>query len=103
MTLDLSVPPLALLTLLLAAAWCASAIFLIFMHAIFPLGIATTATVLLVLSVLMAWLRYGRRIISLGSLALGIIYALWKIPLYAKFLVARQMDWVRSKRNEDGS
>jgi cellulose synthase/poly-beta-1,6-N-acetylglucosamine synthase-like glycosyltransferase len=103
MTLDLSVPPLALLTLLLAAAWCASAIFLIFTHAIFPLGIATTAAVLLVLSVLMAWLRYGRRIISLGSLALGIIYALWKIPLYAKFLVARQMDWVRSKRNEDGS
>jgi hypothetical protein len=49
----------------------------------------------------MAWVRYGRRVISFGSLAMAIPYALWKIPLYAKFLVARQMDWVRSKRNED--
>jgi cellulose synthase/poly-beta-1,6-N-acetylglucosamine synthase-like glycosyltransferase len=103
MTLDLSVPPLALLTLLVMALWCTSGIFFIFTHAIVPLGIATTAAVLLVLSVLMAWVRYGRRTISLGSLALAIIYALWKIPLYAKFLVARQVDWVRSKRNEDRS
>lgn len=103
LTLDLSVPPLALLTLLVVVAWCVSAIFYIFTNAIFPLGIATTASVLLVLSVLMSWLRYGRQTISLGSLALAIVYALWKIPVYAKFLVARQMNWVRSKRNEDGS
>jgi cellulose synthase/poly-beta-1,6-N-acetylglucosamine synthase-like glycosyltransferase len=103
LTLDLSVPPLALLTLLVVAVWCTSAVFYALTDAIFPLGIATTAATLLVISVLMSWLRYGREIISLGSLALAIVYALWKIPLYAKFLVARQMNWVRSKRNEDGS
>ena len=103
LTLDLSVPPLALLALMVAAVWCASAIFLIFTNTQLPVAIATTSAALLVLSVLMAWVRYGRQTISLPSLALAIVYALWKIPLYAKFLVARQMDWVRSKRNEDGS
>jgi cellulose synthase/poly-beta-1,6-N-acetylglucosamine synthase-like glycosyltransferase len=103
MTLDLSVPPLALLTLLVAAVWCGSVILYIFTNAQLPLVIATTSAVLLTISVLMAWLRYGRQTISLISLALAIVYALWKIPLYAKFLVARQMHWVRSKRNEDES
>jgi cellulose synthase/poly-beta-1,6-N-acetylglucosamine synthase-like glycosyltransferase len=101
MTLDLGVPPLALLTLLVSAVWCACGIFFIFAHEISPLVIATSAAILLALSVVMAWVRYGRRVISFGSLAMAIPYALWKIPLYAKFLVARQMDWVRSKRNED--
>jgi cellulose synthase/poly-beta-1,6-N-acetylglucosamine synthase-like glycosyltransferase len=101
LTLDLSVPPLALLTLLVAAVWCASVIFFIFTNAQLPVIVATTSAVLLVLSVLTAWLRYGRQTISLASLALALVYALWKIPLYVKFLVARQMDWVRSKRNED--
>ena len=51
------------------------------------------------LSVFLSWARFGRRIISLGSLALAAMYALWKIPLYARFLVARQVNWVRSKRD----
>lgn len=102
LTLDLGVPPLALLTLLVAAIWCASAALFAVDHAVIPLGLATADAALLLLGVLMAWLRYGRRIISLRNLAMAMLYALWKIPLYAKFLVARQMVWVRSKRNEDG-
>jgi cellulose synthase/poly-beta-1,6-N-acetylglucosamine synthase-like glycosyltransferase len=101
LTLDLSVPPLALLTLLVAAVWCAGAIFYLFTKSTFPLGIASADAVLLVLAVLMSWHRYGRQTISLGKLALAVAYALWKIPLYAKFLVARQIGWVRSKRNDE--
>jgi hypothetical protein len=55
-----------------------------------------------VCAVLLSWMRYGRRILSLGSLAHAGLYILWKIPLYAKFLVARQVNWVRSKRDEEG-
>ncbi len=55
---------------------------------------------MLTLSVLLSWLRYGRQVISLGSLACAPFYALWKIPLYLKFLVKRQAEWVRSKRDE---
>ncbi|MDP9090664.1 MAG: glycosyltransferase family 2 protein [Pseudomonadota bacterium] len=101
LTLDLSVPPLALLTLLTAAVWCCSAILFLFTKAILPIGLASADVVLLILAVLMSWHRYGRRTISLGKLALALVYALWKIPLYARFLVDRQISWVRSKRNDE--
>jgi cellulose synthase/poly-beta-1,6-N-acetylglucosamine synthase-like glycosyltransferase len=99
MAVDLSVPPLALLMLQVATVWLLSALFCIFAKALIPLGIATLAAVLLALSVLLSWGVYGRRIISMGGLALAVLYALWKIPLYAKFLVSRQINWVRSKRD----
>jgi len=102
LALDLSVPPLALLTLLVVVVWLASVLFLILAKAQLPFGIATTAAVLLLLSVLLSWQRYGRRIISLGSLGYALIYALWKIPLYLRFLFSRQRVWTRSKRDEDG-
>jgi len=55
----------------------------------------------LALSVLLSWGRYGRPIISLGSLALAVLYILWKIPLYARFLVARQRVWLRTRRDDE--
>jgi cellulose synthase/poly-beta-1,6-N-acetylglucosamine synthase-like glycosyltransferase len=102
LTLDLSVPPLALLTLLVLALWCISAAFCVIVGVIPPLIFTTAVGALLLVAVLLAWSRYGRRIISIGSLGLALVYALWKIPVYAKFLVSRQMQWVRSKRPGDG-
>ncbi|HEX5461222.1 MAG TPA: glycosyltransferase [Steroidobacteraceae bacterium] len=99
--LDVCVPPVALLTLLAAAVWIASAIFRAVTRVDLPLLIASAAVALLTLSVLSAWTRYGRQILSPGSLALAIAYALLKIPLYFRFLVARQFEWVRTKRDED--
>jgi cellulose synthase/poly-beta-1,6-N-acetylglucosamine synthase-like glycosyltransferase len=101
LALDLSVPPLALLTLLAAAVWFASAGLYLYAKATFPLSVASADVVLLVLAVFMSWYRYGRQTITLGKLALAVVYALWKIPLYARFLVARQVSWVRSKRNDE--
>lgn len=101
LALDLLVPPLALLTLQVVAIWFASVFYYARTSARIPLGMATVAAVLLALSVLLSWRRYGRRIISLGSLALAMLYILWKIPLYAKFLVARQRVWLRTRRDDD--
>jgi cellulose synthase/poly-beta-1,6-N-acetylglucosamine synthase-like glycosyltransferase len=101
LALDLSVPPLALLVLLVGALWCASALLYVFSRIEFPLGFTTLAAFLLAFSVLLSWKRFGRHVISLGSLAVAMIYPLWKIPLYVKFLVARQLDWVRSRRDAD--
>lgn len=98
---DLSVPPLALLMLLVSAIWFLSLLLFIFSKALIPIGIATIAAALLAMSVLLSWSFYGRSIISLGDLALAALYALRKIPMYAKFLVSRQINWVRSKRDEE--
>jgi cellulose synthase/poly-beta-1,6-N-acetylglucosamine synthase-like glycosyltransferase len=101
LALDLSVPPLALLALMNALVWIMSAsLFFVTKHQT-PLIIASTSIVLLALSVLLSWGRYGRQILSLGNLVYAVFYAIMKVPLYVKFLMARQLNWVRSKRDHE--
>jgi hypothetical protein len=66
-----------------------------------PLWLSAASLVMLGSSVLLAWGSYGRQVISLASLAYAPFYALWKIPLYLKFLVSRQAEWIRSRRDGD--
>jgi cellulose synthase/poly-beta-1,6-N-acetylglucosamine synthase-like glycosyltransferase len=99
LALDLIVPPLALLMFLVLGIWVSALIWYAVSGAQLPLALATLAGALLALSVLLSWIRFGQRIVTLGGLMLGVAYAVWKIPLYAKFLIARQLDWVRSKRD----
>jgi cellulose synthase/poly-beta-1,6-N-acetylglucosamine synthase-like glycosyltransferase len=99
LTLDLCVPPLALLTILVVANWGVALTFYCLMKAKFPLVISTISALLLALSVYLSWVRYGRKIISFRGLAYALIYAALKIPLYARFLAVRQIEWVRSKRD----
>jgi cellulose synthase/poly-beta-1,6-N-acetylglucosamine synthase-like glycosyltransferase len=100
LALDLCVPPLALLLLLIAAVWSACALFYFSTALALPILLASFAAILFTSSVLLAWGRYGRRIVPMRGLAMALPYALGKLPLYAKFLFARQSDWVRSKRND---
>jgi len=99
LALDLCVPPTALLALLVAASWASCAILLYLTAAAWPLALASLAALLMAASVLVSWRAYGRHIMTLGTLLLSVIYPLWKVPLYLRFLVARQVDWVRSKRD----
>jgi cellulose synthase/poly-beta-1,6-N-acetylglucosamine synthase-like glycosyltransferase len=99
LALDLCVPPLTLLTLAIAAVWAISAALYATAHSRGPMLIASTDALLLFGSVLLCWVRYGRRILSLGDLAQAVSYVLWKLPLYGRFLLSRQIDWVRSKRD----
>jgi cellulose synthase/poly-beta-1,6-N-acetylglucosamine synthase-like glycosyltransferase len=85
MALDLCVPPLALLALVVAALAASGA------------AAALVAAALLGSAVLAAWWRHGREL-PLGALACAPFYALAKIPLYSRFLVKRQVEWVRSRR-----
>ncbi len=98
---DMCVPPLALLTIVVAgfclagmAAWAGTGEFM-------PWGMAIAVAVVISVAVLLSWLRVGREILSFGNLAYAPIYALKKIPMYLKFIVRRQVEWVRSKRDED--
>ncbi len=97
--LDLSVPPLALLVLQIALVWVACVALWLITSKQLPLGIVTGAAALVGISILVAWSRFGRNIISFGSLALALLYPLGKIPIYLKFLFARQREWIRSKRD----
>jgi len=99
--LDLSVPPLTLLALQVMVVWIGSLCLYFTAHLLSPLVISSVGIVLFAISVLLSWGSYGRHIISVGTLMLAAGYALRKIPIYAKFLVARQINWVRSERYND--
>ncbi len=101
MALDLSVPPLALLALVSLVDWLAAVLLYGFTKTAFPLAVTSIVGAILTLSVMLSWRAYGRHIVSLGGLAFAAIHALLKIPLYVRFIVARQSKWVRSKREPD--
>lgn len=103
LSLDLCVPPIALLVLLTGTVWLAAGLVYALAGAAAPLLLTSAELAMLACCVLLAWARYGRNIISAASLAFAPVYALAKIPLYARFLVARQIDWVRSKRDHERS
>ncbi len=99
LTLDLAVPPLALLTLMVLAATAVNVAVWFFSAAIAPLVISLTNCVALLLAVFLGWARVGRSVVSLADLTLAPWYAMRKISIYIKFILVRQVDWVRSKRD----
>ncbi len=99
LVLDMCVPPLALLTLLVLSLALAGLILVSVTHALLPGLLAMLLLLALGVTVLLAWVKFGRSILTLASLGYAPIYMLAKIPLYLKFLVRRQVEWVRSKRD----
>jgi len=100
MALDLVVPPLALLTLLLAAFFVVTWLAFWLLGMLLPAVLATLALGLLGAAVLLAWSRFARELIPFSVLLYAPFYAARKIPLYLGFLLKRQVDWVRSKRDD---
>lgn len=100
MTLDLLVPPLALLTLVVSAAFGLSCLLFMLGGLLVPALIAAVGLALLGVTIMLAWVRCGRGIISFVSLLYAPLYAAKKIPLYLGFLLKRQVDWVRSQRDD---
>ncbi|MES2949395.1 MAG: glycosyltransferase family 2 protein [Pseudomonadota bacterium] len=101
MALDLCVPPLALLALLTAAMWVICLVLALFDGSTLPLMLASLAMGAVGAAVMLAWLRYGRKVIGLKQLCFVPLYVVAKVPLYFYFLVKRQSTWVRSKRNDE--
>jgi cellulose synthase/poly-beta-1,6-N-acetylglucosamine synthase-like glycosyltransferase len=100
LTIDMCVPPLALLVLLtLGFALLALLLWATTGNAM-PWSLALLLPAALGCAVLLAWSRFGRAILSLRDLAYAPVYALRKVPLYLKFLVRRQVEWVRSQRDK---
>ncbi len=97
---DLIVPPLALLMLLIVGLFTISLAFYLVLGLQMPFYLALGGVLMLGLSVMAAWVFFGRRVISLASLCYAPIYALLKIPVYLNFLIKRQVSWVRSKRDD---
>jgi membrane-associated HD superfamily phosphohydrolase len=99
MAFDLIVPPLAVLVLMNAFVF----IFSLIIHQITAINIVLVSASFVFFSlmstVFLTWIFFGRHILSFQQLCYAPIYVLIKIPLYLKFLVNRQVEWVRTKRD----
>ncbi|NMM39126.1 MAG: glycosyltransferase [Glaciimonas sp.] len=100
LTVDMCVPPLALLTLVVLIFGLVGMALLALTGNALPWSLALINPAILGVAVLLAWARFGRSILTFRNLAYAPIYALSKIPLYLKFLVRRQVEWVRSHRDK---
>ncbi|MEB6589171.1 glycosyltransferase family 2 protein [Pseudomonas asiatica] len=101
MTLDLLVPPLALLVLALLGLNLVAWLTYLLVGLAAPAWIALGALGMLGLAVVLAWARFCRELIPFSVLLYAPFYAARKIPLYLSFLIKRQVEWVRSKRDDD--
>jgi hypothetical protein len=97
--LDLSVPPLSLLVAIWLAAFAASILATIIGASPIPAILLAVQGLLILVSIVSAWAKFGRADIS-GSTLLSVpFYILWKIPLYLGFLLKLQTKWVRTERD----
>jgi cellulose synthase/poly-beta-1,6-N-acetylglucosamine synthase-like glycosyltransferase len=100
MALDVCVPPLTLFVLLLLVQAATDAVVFAVGGARTPLGLALVALAMVILATGLAWLGFGRRIVSLGDLLSAPLYVLAKMPLYARFFRRGKSEWVRARRDE---
>lgn len=100
MALDLCIPPLTILVLLLVLQSVLDAIFFASGGAPAPLWLALVGLATVLLATVIAWLRFGRRLLSIGELLGAPLYVLGKLPLYARFFRRGKRQWVRARRDQ---
>ena len=64
-----------------------------------PAALLAGAVVAAAAALALAWLRYGRDILSPTALLSAPFYAVRKIPLYLGFFTRPQSEWVRTQRD----
>jgi hypothetical protein len=101
MALDLCVPPLAVLVLLLSALTGASALLVVAGGGAAPFAVSLLALALTAVAVGIAWRQVGRQSVSLQEMLSIPSYVFAKIPIYVRLFTARQVQWIRARR--DGS
>jgi cellulose synthase/poly-beta-1,6-N-acetylglucosamine synthase-like glycosyltransferase len=104
LVLELSVPPLTILVLLwlmdLGLAGLGVGLGLADWQ---PLAVLVAMGALLLATVVGAWYQFCRSLIPARVLLSIPFYVFWKLPLYLRFLVKPQTQWVRTERDSASS
>lgn len=99
LALDLCVPPLSLLVMLWAATMGGAILAGLMGASWMPTFLLGIVGLLLTISIVGAWAKFGRADLPLVTLLAVPLYIMWKIPLYLAFLVQRQTKWIRTERD----
>jgi glycosyltransferase involved in cell wall biosynthesis len=99
LAMDLVIPPLALYFLGIVLIVPLLAVGSHFSAALTPaFAIALAAATCLFTAVALAWLRYGKHLLSPRELMTVPLYAVWKMPVYVAFFLRRQSGWTKTSR-----
>jgi hypothetical protein len=102
LALDLMVPPLAAFVLALGALLALDVVWWWLAADLRPAATAAAALALVGAGVLAAWWAEARQLVS-GRELLGLPwYVAAKIPVYVRLFTKRQVEWVRTKRDDRG-
>lgn len=99
LVMDMLVPPLALLAGLLVVVTLAQAIWALLTGWVAGLVLALLGVAALLVAIVAARHRFAAELIGLGELLKAPVYVLAKLPIYLSFVVRRQTEWVRTKRD----
>lgn len=97
--MDLLVPPLALMAAMILGTALVLALAMLAGASALPVRYFAGVAALSGVMVLVAWLAYGRRLLSPAALLRVPLYIMWKLPLYLRFLKGRETRWVRTRRS----
>jgi cellulose synthase/poly-beta-1,6-N-acetylglucosamine synthase-like glycosyltransferase len=97
--LDLCIPPLSLLVITWAAAMEGTLLAGGLGASWIPTVLLAMEGLLISISIVGAWAKFGRANLSVLTLLAVPLYILWKIPLYFAFLVRPQTKWIRTERD----
>lgn len=99
LALDMSVPPLSFLVIIWVAATSLAFFAAILGFSQIPALILSLEGILIFISIVGAWAKFGRADLPATTLLSVPFYLIWKIPLYLSFLLQRQTKWVRTERD----
>ncbi len=97
--MDMLVPPLALLGMLLVGWTLVQLLLALWLGWTAPLVLSLAGLGALMAAIVLAQRRWAGDLLTLGELARAPLILLAKVPLYLRFVVKRQVDWVRTKRD----
>ena len=100
MVLDLLVPPLASLVLALSVWSVLTAVWALAGGSMAPLAVAGVSLAMVFVGVMAAWVSFGQRAVTLRELLSAPVYVVSKLPIYLRVFTRRQVEWIRTKRNE---
>jgi len=95
---DLMVPPLALLVLLVGGTLLLSAALFAWNGMGLPFAAAAVLAAALASAISLSWWKFGRTVVSPSDLLLAVVYAAGKIPLYIRYFINKQAEWIRTER-----
>jgi cellulose synthase/poly-beta-1,6-N-acetylglucosamine synthase-like glycosyltransferase len=101
LTLDLAIPPLSLLISLLMGTLLIAALAMLSGASSAPFSMTAITFAMLIVAIVVAWAKFGRDILPIGSLFSVVSYMLAKFPIYFRALsLSVTSQWTRTDRKK---